>query len=697
MSERRQRDLVIDPTAATRRGDSPVTRRCLWAGLALALAILAVYQPTWDARFIWDDDAHLTAHPSIVGPLGLKEVWTTSAANYFPLVLTTFWALHKVFGLDPLVFHLVGIVLHVACTLLLWAVLRRLRVPGAWVGAALWGLHPVQVESVAWVSEIINTQSGVFFLGSIWFATRWLDPEEPAQRSGGDYAAALVCALAAMLSKPSTVMLPVALGLVCWWRRGRVQWRDARWLAPFFVLAVATSGWAIWEQRVHHHAVGGEWDQSPAERIIIAGRAVWFYAGKLLWPYPLSFIYPRWTIESGRLVSWLPAGAAVGGIAGLAYLAFKHSPVWRGVFFAVAYHVALLFPVLGFFNVYFFRYSFVADHFQYLASMGLLTLAGAAIATAANRLESTALLWRMATTATAAILVSFSILGWRHARIFADDETLWRATLKTNPKSVLAHNNLGVLLVDAGRPADAIEHYERALETNPGLVDTRYNLGKALARVPERMPEAIRQFEAVLQARPNFEEARHNLAIALAAMPARRADAIVQYEAVVRLNPQNARAHSDLGVVLGGIPDRLQEAIRHGEIAVQLKSDLPEAHFNLANNLSRIPERKTEAVRHYEAALKLKPDYVKAHINLGLLYARSAEQLPAAIRHYEAALALEPRSAIAHNNLAIALAQGGRREEAQRHFERAIELDPGYSDARNNLSRLTGRAMPPAP
>ncbi len=669
----------------------PLGRRDFWLGFGLLLAIVAMYQPTWYAGFIWDDDAHLTAHPSIVGPLGLKEVWTTRAANYFPLVLTTFWAVNKMVGLDPLVFHLLGVGLHIGCTLLLWLVLRRLRIPGAWLGAALWGLHPVQVESVAWVSEIINTQSGVFFLLSIWFAARWLAPAAHARPAGRDYGWALVCAAGAMLSKPSTVMLPVVLALTCWWLRGRLQWRDARWLAPFFLFAFATSAWAIWEQRVQHRAVGGEWGQSLAERFIIAGRAVWFYAAKLFWPHPLSFIYPRWTLESGRFVAWLPALGAAVAVGTLGWLGWRRG--WRGPLFAVAYHVALLFPVLGFFNVYFFRYSFVADHFQYLASMGLLALSGAVVATGHGRFAPRARGARIIAVGTAGVLITFSGLGWRHARNFVGEEALWRATLKTNPTSVLAHNNLGVFLVEKGQLSAALAHYDHALAVNPRLADTHYNKGRALALLPDRLPEAMQHFQTAIESRPDFTEARLSLANALASFPARRGEAIAQYEALLQLKPNHANAHSNLGVLLSEWPDRLADAIRHGETAVRLKADLPEAHFNLANTLARLPERAEDAIRHYQAALTLKPDYLKVHINLGLAYARSRERLPDALRHYEAALALEPRSAVTHNNLAVALAQSGRTEEARKHFERALELAPDYGDARNNLARLP----PPAP
>jgi protein O-mannosyl-transferase len=680
------------PAEQVRPATPPGVRRTHTFAIAaaLVLAIVLAYQPTWRAEFIWDDDAHLTAHPCIVGPLGFKEIWTNLKSGYFPLVLTQWWLVHKVFGLNPLVYHLIGVAFHVACTLLLWAVLRRLRVPGAPLGAALWGLHPVQVESVAWVSETINTQSGAFFLLAIWFGARWLGTAAEGGGRRGDWWVAFGCAVGAMLSKPSTVMLPVVLGLTCWWLRGKIRLRDATWLAPFFIVALAISGMTILEQKVQG-ASGPEWNQTLAERVIIAGNVVWFYLGKLIWPNPLSFIYPRWTIDAANAVAYVPVIAAV---AGMLVLGWRRDGVLRPVFFAAAYYLVMLFPVLGFFDVYFFRYSFVADHFQFLAGMGPLALAGAGLTVAWRHSRQPAL--RRAIPAVCGLcLVTFAVLSWRQARHYVNDETLWRATLETNPRSLLAHNNLAVIFAAENRLAEAVHHYQQALAINPALPETHFSLARALAVMPGRRLDAVSHFERALQLKPDFVAARFSLANSLATIPERRLDAISHYELALREKPDNAEAHSNLGLLLAGVRGRLADAIHHGEAAIKLKPDLAEAHFNLANTLAVLPERLADALRHYETALRLKPDHVKAHINLGLAYSRIEGRLPDAIRHYEAALALDPRSAVTYNNLAIALVSAGRFDDALRHLEMALEIDPGYADARNNLSQL--RALRPNP
>lgn len=344
--------------------------------VVLVVLVVAAYLPVLSAGYIWDDDKHLTENVCIVGPAGFAGIWTTSEATYYPLVLTTFWVEHALWGLAPLPFHLVNVLVHAACALTLWQVLMRLRVPGAWLGAALWALHPVQVESVAWVTELKNTQSGLFYLLAIWSFLRW-----KASRATPSYAAALIFAIAAILSKSSTVMLPVVLALAWIWEERRLAWREAVPLVPFLLISALASGWTIWEQQFHAGALGADWTLSVPQRVVIAGRDVWFYLGKLVWPHPLIFIYPRWEVDATSLTAYLPVVAA---IAASIVLWLQRERWGRPALFTLAYFVASLFPVLSFFNVYYFRFSYVADHFQYLASMGPLALAGAALWTALN-------------------------------------------------------------------------------------------------------------------------------------------------------------------------------------------------------------------------------------------------------------------------------------------------------------------------
>jgi len=249
-------------------GSTRFLRSDLLPLLGVVIAIIIVYQPVWHAGFIWDDDRHLTQNPCVIDPSGLNRIWTTEAASYYPLVLSNFWLQHRLWGLNPLPYHLVNVAMHVMCGILLWQVLRRLQIKAAWFGAAVWALHPVQVESVAWITELKNTQSCFFYLLSIVFFLRWREDRDRLQDkpfTQWHYSTALVCAAAAILSKSSTVTLPAVLWLCCWWQDGRWQWRHLRTLVPFGLVAVLAAAWTIWEQRFHAGAIGNEWAQTGIE------------------------------------------------------------------------------------------------------------------------------------------------------------------------------------------------------------------------------------------------------------------------------------------------------------------------------------------------------------------------------------------------------------------------------------------------
>jgi tetratricopeptide (TPR) repeat protein len=682
-------------------------------------ALLLAYLPVWQAGFVWDDDLHLTANPHVLARDGLTQIWSSGAANYFPLAMTAYWALHALFGLNPLPYHLATLLLHAGCAVLLWRVLKRLDVKAAWLGAALWALHPVQAESVAWVSELKNTLSCVFFLTAVWCFLRWLEEKGPA--GGGKaafrfYGAAWLCALLAVLSKSSTVMLPVVLGLCWWWRERTWRWRDVRWLLPFLAISLLASGWTIWEQKYNSKATGAEWNQSLAERGVIAGKVVWFYLGKLLWPHPLVFIYPRWTITATSLTAWWPTVSAV---AVLALLWWRRATT-RAWFFAAAHFVVSLFPVLGFFDVYFFRFSFVGDHLQYLASIGVMAALGAGLATLAEKF--TGLAGRRGMFAVGAVLLlgGLAALTSRQSKTYADAESLYRSILAHNPACWLAHNNLGILLIGSARREEGLAHYREAVRYKPDYIEAHFNLGTAALEGGQpteavehfrvaltaarkdaathnslgvalqqlgRAAEALPYLETAVRLDPNLAPAHYNLANAR--YGARRyAEAVEHYEASLRLMAGQPNAQNNLGLALQQL-GRLPEAAARFEAALKLRPGYEEALFNLANARADLGELAA-ALPRYEAVLRLKPDFAEAHNNFGNALLRS-HRLPEAIAHYEEALRLIPGYVEAHNNLASALYQAGRREEAVTHLETALRLDPTSETARNNLAQL--RAM----
>jgi tetratricopeptide (TPR) repeat protein len=505
-------DAPSERTAVAR----PVTgtswaRRPWLLALLLLIVTFLTYQPAWRAGFVWDDDHHLTGNPAMASPRGLHMIWTSLAVSrYYPLTLTSFWLQRRIWGLTPMPYHLVNIALHAINGVLLYSVLRRLRIPAAWLAATLWVLHPVNVESVAWITELKNTQSGFFFFLSILCYLRF---EAAAKRRW--YALALLCGLAALLSKPSTVILPLALLLCVWWQRGRWRGPDIRRVAPFFGLAAGMSALTVIEQRGQILREGtAEWKLAMPERLIIAGKAIWFYAAKLLWPVHLTFVYPRWEVVARSFLFWLPLAGLVA--LGAILWARRRQPWARAALFGCGFFVAALLPVLGFVDVFYFRYSFVADHFQYLAGVGLIALIASAAALFCEHSGPAGR--RIGTAAALATLLASATLTWKQGHIYRDAETLWRDTLAKNPRCWMAHTNLGNVLQNSGRFAEAEEQYDQALRIKPDYAMAHNDL--AVALIAAGKPDtAIMHLEQALRIKPDLVEAQDNLAWLLATLP----------------------------------------------------------------------------------------------------------------------------------------------------------------------------------
>ncbi len=686
-------------------------REWLWAFLLIALVFIS-YARVFNADFIWDDESHLTRNPCIVGPLGLKEVWTSTRAVYYPLVLTTFWVVHKFIGLSPWPYHLLNVLLHAGSAVLLWQVLRQLNVRGAWLGAALWALHPVMVQSVGWVTELKNTQSGLFYLLSIFCFLKWRErprithitrikntkeqggaPSKAPQRRfwsaatcrgfnarehgtspecadmsahsktesparWWQFAFSLLFFTLATLSKPSVIMLPVVLALCIWWRTGRIRWRDIAALAPFVLISALASVWTILEQKFHAGAIGAEWAQTWPDRLIIAGRAIWFYVAKLAWPHPLIFIYPRWKINSSQLIAYLPLVAAMAGLLALWLIRVNWS---RAAFFAAAYYVVSLFPVLGFFSVYFFRYSFVSDHFQYLASMGPLALAGAGIVTGCNRLAaSRRLLAALPSTP-------------RHS---ATPTLLVGVAVELRPSYAEAHYNLGRLLAQKGHLDEASVHYEKALEINPADAEAHNNLGATLF-ANGHVDEAIAHYRKALAIQPDYADASCNLASALLS----NGDldgAIGYYSACLAILPNQAESQYNLANVLFQT-GRMDGAIAHYQKVLELRPDSADARANLGSAFLE-KGRVLDAIEQYRDALRIAADNVAAQSNLAWVLATAADP---SLRNGSEAVLLAERAesqssrsenhAIVLRILAAAYAETGRFVEAKKTAERALQ------------------------
>ena len=491
-----------------------------WLEFALlSITALLCYGPCLNGQFVWDDDAWTLHLQKLLSDIhGLGVIWTrlTALQQYYPLTATTFWVDYHFWGFWTLPYHVENLVLHVLAALLFWRLLKRLEVPGAWLACAILALHPMMVESVGWITERKNVLSLALFLGALLcygrFNNDWrpdpdsMPPKDLFPRQSRAYLAALLLFLAAYLAKATAFSFPAVLLLIAWWKRGRWQLvRDVVPTLPFFAIALGLGGLTTWLERTHVGATGPDWNLSFVERCLIAGRALWFYVGKLLWPAELCFIYPRWQIDTHAASQWAwPILTAI-VVAGL-WLA--RGRIGRGPVTAVLIYAGSLFPLLGFMNGYFMRYSYVCDHWAYLPSLSLIALGAALLTRVSERAQGQ----RAFYVSAALVLLTFAILTWHHSEIFKDSETLYRRTLARTPDADLAHNNLGLLLFRAGESEEAIKHFERALQIRPGSAHAHNNLANAY-RVTGRPRQAAEHYEISLKLDPGNANTWNNLAL----------------------------------------------------------------------------------------------------------------------------------------------------------------------------------------
>jgi len=648
---------------------APLPRFLAWknwlGGLLLAVATVLVYQQAWHAGYIWDDDVYVTENKLLTAPDGLRRIWFSldSPSQYFPLVYTTFRLEHALWGLHPAGYHWVNILLHAANALLVWRLLGLLRVPGAWLAAAIFALHPVHVESVAWITERKNVLMGLFFLLALQAWVKFVETaNKPKWKS---YSFALVFYALALLSKTTACTLPAAMLLILWLKDLRIDWRRLGQIAPFVALGIAMGLVTVWWERYHQGTQGELFQMGLLERFLVASRALWFYAGKLLWPINLVFSYPRWTISPGNPLDyvWLLATAAA---AALIY--FARNRLGRGPEVAALFFAATLSPLLGFIMLYTFRYSFVADHYQYLASIGPLALVAAGITRSFDLLEERKR--SLKGVFSGALLGTLGLLTWKQCAMYADSPTLWWATLSKNPKSWMAHNNIAIDFARKGRVEEAVTHFNKAFDLNPGHGDAHYNLANALRHLG-RVDEALTHYQKALEIDPRNALAHYNLAT-MFAQSGRVDEALAHYGKALEINPRNAQAHYNLANSLLRL-GRVDEAIAHYNKALETDPNDVAAHNNLSAALVRAG-RLDEAVAHYQKVLQVHPSS-EAYFNLGNTL-RKMGRMGEALTHYNKAVELDPNNAAAHNNLGNLLRQMGRTEEAEAHLRKAFEIDP---------------------
>jgi len=537
--------------------------------LVIVIACLWIYSPVFNGDWLWDDDYLITANPVVQSPDGLASFWVEpKTADYFPLTMSLLWLMWKWFGMDSTGYHVASVLLHALGSCLVWALLKTIGLRGAWLAGLIFAVHPIAVESVAWVSELKNTFSLPFFLLAGCFFVRF---EDTSRRFF--YWGALVFFLAAMLAKSSAVMFPVVMLLYIWWRRDRIVWRDLWNAAPFFLVSLILGLVTLYFQ--HSRAIGNE--PSPIggldSRFAIAGMAIFFYLSKILWPALLLPIYPQWNANPPELIQFLP-WSVLAGVLGVFWIRRK---TWgRHALMGVGFYLITLLPVLGFVAMSYMRVGWVADHFLYIPMIGVVAL-GVGVGFRASDLAGEK--WRLVFGAFAAFV--FGVLAFwshRYAGIWENEDKLWNYTLKHNWECWQAHNRIGAREFNRGNVDVALDHFREATRLRPDLAETQNNLGSAVLAKKDTKA-AIKQFQEALRLSPDIVAIQSNLARALL-LDNQPAAAAEFYADLCRRYPDNSTFLCNLGVTLYQ-SGKKTEAIAIFRRALEMNPNLLDARENL--------------------------------------------------------------------------------------------------------------------
>jgi tetratricopeptide (TPR) repeat protein len=610
------------------------TQKPILYGILLFAVCVAAYIPAMRADFVWDDDDYIQNNQTLRTLKGLGQIWTEpkSIPQYYPLVHTTFWLEYQMWQLNPRGFHIANIILHGFSSVLLWRLLRFLSVPGAWIAAAIFAIHPVNVESIAWIAERKNVLSGLLYLASLLFYLKF--DLRPRNKEGSGnwrlYVISLLFFIGALLSKTVTCSLPVAILLLLWWKKDKTSTIDIFKIVPFFAIGIVFALITVWLEKVHVGAEGPEWSMSFLGRCLTAGRIPWFYATKLLLPVNLMFVYPRWTIDASVWWQYLFPLAL---IMVLTILFFLRNVIGKGCVVGLLVFVGTLFPALSFIDVYPMRYSFVADHYQYLATPWFIATVVGCIVWLIRRYQNNMLIEAAAKVICVMILLTLGIATWQRCHVFLNLENLWLDTLAKNPGCWMAYNNMGKYLVEKGKIDKAIEYYQKSIEIRPKHATAIYNLGNAFY-MQGQTEKAIEYLKRATELESDFAAAYYSLG-----------------------NAYKKRSEVD-------------EAILNYQKAIEINPDFYLPHFNLANTLKDCGQTD-KAAYHYRETIRIKSDHGKAHYQLAMMI-KSGKTIKETIEHLEKAEQLLPDSPLVKNELAWILATCP--DPQYRNGQRALQL-----------------------
>jgi protein O-mannosyl-transferase len=641
-------------------------------GLFLVAATFIAYAPVWHAGYIWDDDRYVTGNALLHSADGLRQIWFSPGATsqFYPLTYSAFWIEYHFWQLNPLGYHLVNVALHSLNAILLWRLLRRLGVRGAWLAGAIFALHPVNVMSVAWVTELKNTLSGGLALccahAYVRFAGLGIDAGKENPSRWRFYILALAFFQLAMFAKTAVSFLPLTLFLIVWWQREKISWRDAMPLLPMLGISALMGRLTIFMEQKYAGATGAGFNLDLAQRIYVSGHSFWFYLGKLIFPYPLIEVYERWKIISIPWTGYIYAAATLAVLAGL-WIA--RGRIGKGAFAAALhFYVATSLFVLMV-VIYFMHYSFVSDHWQYFGCMSVIAVAAAGISAWLERFGNRKFI------SYGALLLLLGFLTWRQSEIYRSAETLWRADVAENPNAFVAQNDLGFALLASGRTDEALGYLQKAVELEPEDASSQKNLGSALLQ-KGRLDEAIIHFQEVVKRYPGDAGARNNLGFALF-RKGQVAKAIAQYNQALELQPDDADVHHNLGIALfrEGFVD---EAMTHYFIALKIHPDDAEVENDLADAFSK-KRRFAEAIQHWQHALEIRPQYTPAQNNLAWVLATNPD---ASLRNGATAVKLARqadqsaggKNLLVLQTLAAAYAEAGQFTDALATAGEALQL-----------------------
>ncbi|MDB4793622.1 tetratricopeptide repeat protein [Methylacidiphilales bacterium] len=613
-------------------------------------AVFWIFWPALHGDWLWDDPFLISKNALVRDPAGLWKIWLEpdNLIDYFPLKVSVEWLEWHLLGNDTFGYHLNNVLLHILSALLVWRLLSKFGLRLAWLGGLIFAVHPITVESVAWISELKNTLSLPPFLLAICF---FIDYEERGKRS--DYFLALGLFLVALLCKTSMVMFPVVILLYAWWKRSRIRLKDFKIATPFFAVSLALGLTTVWF--LHHHAmdqhgipIGG-----LLSRLALAGSSMAFYFLKCIWPVGLIPVYPKWVVDPPSPWQFLP-WPIFGGM--IFWLWTKRATWGRHALLGLGFFLILLVPFIGFTAGTYMSFSWVMDHLLYIPLIGLIGLAVAGLEQIEKKLSRSVHYVGMGI-----VTVTLALMAWgshAYAGMFVSEQTFWTYTIEQNPEAWLAYENLGYALFQAGQADEAIKQYNQAIKLKPDYAEAYNNLSNALLQV-NQVPEAIKDLELAVTIDPNYAPAYSNLGNAL-----RRAN-------------------------------QIPEAIKDLKYAVEISPGSADAHNNLGNILAQTG-KTTEAIEQFKLALEIDPDDANVHGNMGSALGQ-AGRITEAIEQFELAIKLNPNDADTHNNLGYALSQEGRIPEAIEQYEISLKIRPEDAAIQQCLKQLQSSHAAPAP